>query len=63
MVQKGAAVRASKIGFVITMFIIKKTSGGFRPIINLKKLSDFLVKKHFKMEGLPTLEHLIMERD
>jgi hypothetical protein len=63
LLQKGAAVRASKIGFVSSMFIIKKASGGFRPIINLKKLNDFLVYRHFKMEGLPTLKHLIREGD
>jgi hypothetical protein len=63
LLQKGAAVRASRIGFVSSMFIIKKASGGFRPIINLKKLNEFLVYRHFKMEGLPTLRHLIRERD
>ncbi|XP_045036842.1 uncharacterized protein LOC116935930 [Daphnia magna] len=63
LLQKGAAVKASKIGFVSSMFIIKKASGGFRPIINLRKLNSFLVYRHFKMEGLPTLKHLIRERD
>ena len=63
LLQKGAAVRASRIGFVSSMFIIKKASGGFRPIINLKKLNEFLVYRHFKMEGLPTLRHLIRKRD
>ncbi|KAI9560527.1 reverse transcriptase [Daphnia sinensis] len=63
LLQKGAAVKACKIGFVSSMFIIKKASGGFRPIINLKNLNCFLVYRHFKMEGLPTLKHLIKERD
>jgi hypothetical protein len=63
LLQKGAAVRASKIGFVSSMFIIKKASGGFRPIINLKKLNDFLVYRQFKMEGLPTLKHFIRKGD
>jgi hypothetical protein len=63
LLQKRAAVRASKIGFVSSMFIIKKASRGFRPIINLKKLNYFLVYGYFKIEGLPTLKHFIMERD
>ena len=39
LIQKGAAVRVSRIQFVSQMFIIKKQSGGFRPIINLKSQS------------------------
>ena len=31
LIQKGAAVRVSRIQFVSQMFIIKKQSGGFRP--------------------------------
>ena len=63
LIQKGAAVRASRIRFVSQMFIIKKQSGGFRPIINLKSLNQFVVYRHFKMENLASLRHLIMKGD
>ena len=63
LIQKGAAVRVSRIQFVSQMFIIKKQSGGFRPIINLKSLNQFVVYRHFKMENLASLRHLIMKGD
>jgi hypothetical protein len=63
LIQKGAAVRASRIRFVSQMFIIKKQSGGFRPIINLKSLNQFIVYRHFKMENLASLRHLIVKGD
>jgi hypothetical protein len=63
LIQKGAVVRASTIRFVCQMFIIKKQSGGFRPIINLKSLNQFVVYRHFKMENLASLRHLIVKGD
>jgi hypothetical protein len=63
LIQKGAVVRASTIRFVCQMFTIKKQSGGFRPIINLKSLNQFVVYRHFKMENLASLRHLIVKGD
>ncbi|EFX73658.1 hypothetical protein DAPPUDRAFT_252904 [Daphnia pulex] len=39
--------------FVSGLFVIPKSSGGYRPIINLKRLNRLVEPKHFKMEALP----------
>lgn len=43
-------------------FLVKKESGKFRPVINLKKLNEFVEYNHFKME---TLQHFpkLMKRE
>ena len=43
LIDKGAIVKASSQTFVSTVFVIPKSSGGWRPIINLKQLNEFLV--------------------
>jgi len=52
MLLKGAIVRAQPKGFVCSMFVIPKKTKGYRPIINLKPLNQFLVHHHFKWKGL-----------
>lgn len=37
--------------------------GGWRPIINLKRLNSFLDVKHFKMEGINTLRDVLQKGD
>jgi hypothetical protein len=51
------------IQFVSQMFIIKKQSGGLRPIINLKSLNQFIVYRHFKVENLVSIRQLIVKGD
>lgn len=48
---------------VSAMFIIPKATRGFRPISNLKRLNKFLILRHFKMENINTLRHLIIKGD
>lgn len=42
LLSKGAVISASSIGFVSPLFVIPKKTGGFRPIINLKYLNEFI---------------------
>ena len=53
MLQKGAIRHASfnPGQFVSNLFIIPKKSGDLRPVINLKRLDEFVQYHHFKMEG------------
>ena len=45
------------------MFVRPKNTGGFRPIINLKELNQFIPYHHFKMEGLKDVKFLLRKRD
>lgn len=55
LLGKKAIIRSqSQGGFVSSLFVIPKKSGGHRPIINLKPLNDFIIYEHFKLENLET---------
>ena len=41
--------------FVPPIFIVKKSSGGTRLILNLKELNEFVKYEHFKMNGIKTI--------
>ena len=43
----------SKREFSSSLFLISKKDGGNQAVINLKDLNQFILYKHFKMEGLP----------
>lgn len=58
LLQKGAIIPCPGPGFVSSMFVIPKKVKGYRPIINLKPLNQYLVHNHFKMEGFHTVKHL-----
>ena len=64
LLEKGAVVRATQgQGFISSIFLIAKRSGGFRPIINLRGLNQFLIHQKFKMEGISTVRHTVREGD
>lgn len=42
-------------GLISSLFVIPKSSGGSRPIINLKPLDAFIAYEHLKMKGLEQL--------
>ena len=50
-------------GFVCSLFVIPKKSGGFRPIINLKPFNRFIRYEHFKMENLESVRFLLRKGD
>lgn len=59
IIRKGAVVEVGSQGFVSGFFLVPKSDGSWRPIINLKGLNSFLVYRHFKMEGLNNARHLV----
>ncbi|KZS10356.1 Uncharacterized protein APZ42_025183 [Daphnia magna] len=56
-------ISCSTDGFVSNMFAVPKSSGGWRPILNLKKLNSFVRYEHFKMEGMESIKYLICKND
>ena len=65
LLAKGAVTRLpdSEQCFVSGIFVIPKSSGGFRPITNLKGLNKFVEHQHFKMEGLNVLKDIVRKGD
>ena len=49
--------------FISQIFLVEKKDGGFRPIINLKRLNHHVRTEHFKMESLHLLPSLIQQED
>ena len=50
-------------GFINSIFLVPKTDGSWRPVLNLKALNWFVVKHHFKMESLRTVKGLVQPED
>ena len=50
-------------GFVCSLFVIQKKSGGFRPIVNLHELNQFIRYEHFKMENLDSARSFLRIED
>ena len=65
LLGKGAVVTvepaASEEGFYSTLFLVPKTDGRMRPVINLKALNFWVHPQHFKMEGIHTLRDIIAQ--
>lgn len=61
LLRKGAIVPTTlhPHGFVSNLFVVDKTDGGQRPVINLKDFNQWLVYRHFKMEGIHLLRDLL----
>lgn len=49
--------------FLSSYFLITKSDGSFRFVLNLKKLNEFIETKHFKLENGRTAERLISRTD
>ena len=65
MLKKGT-IMGAQLGqgeFLSNLFLVGKKDGGYRPVINLKMLNQFIPFLHFKMEGLSQLKHIIQEGD
>ena len=65
MLKKGAIMRTQPAQgeFLSNLFLMGKKDGGYRPVINLKMLNQFIPFLHFKMEGLSQLKRIIQEGD
>ena len=65
MMVKGAIQEASYRGrgFVSNVFLVPKKNGGQRPVIDLKKLNEYVYTEHFKMEGIHLLKDLLRKGD
>ena len=65
MLKKGAIMRTqpARGEFLNNLFLVGKKDGGYRPVINLKMLNQFIPFLHFKLEGLSQLKHIIQEGD
>lgn len=50
-------------GFYSDVFVVPKKDGGWRPIINLKRLNSFLGIPHFKMESIKSLKDVVLPGD
>ena len=61
LVCKGAIVPCSPVNgqFVSPIFLEPKASGGFRLILNLKRLNAFITPQHFKQEDYRTACRLV----
>ena len=63
LVEKGAITQVHDPQpqgcFYSTLFLVPKKGGQMRPVINLKKLNEWVVPQHFKMEGMGTLKELL----
>ena len=49
--------------FLSNIFVVPKSDNKYRPIINLKKLNNFVPYAHFKMEGLKDVKNILKEGD
>ena len=63
--EKGAIVKAQHCPgeFISNLFLVPKKTGDLRPVINLKPLNKFVVKRHFKMETISVARELINSND
>lgn len=61
----GAVERAASCidQFLSPFFVIRKSSGGWRFILNLKRLNKYILAPHFKMENWKTVVRLISPGD
>ena len=65
LLSRGAIkqIPKSQAKFLSRLFTVPKTSGGLRPVINLKPLNQFLHLQTFKMEGLSDLKVILGPND
>lgn len=50
-------------GFISNLFLVKNKGGGYRPVINLRELNQYVTYRHFKMEGIHCLRDLLQPVD
>jgi hypothetical protein len=63
---KNGVIVETSIEFLIWINLISlvpKPNGKWRLVVDMREVNRFMRKRHFKMEGIPTLQDLIMEKD
>ena len=53
----------SQATFISPMFVVPKSDGSWRPVINLKSLNQHVRARHFKMESIRTAKGLLCSGD
>jgi len=51
----------SPTSFISQLFLVKKKGGGFKPLVNLKGLNQYIGTEHFDMEELHLLPSLAQQ--
>lgn len=65
LLEKGAIkeISGNEVAYLSTIFTVPKKTGDLRPIINLKKLNEFVKYDHFKMETFKDVKEILMPND
>ena len=65
LIQKGAVSLVDRTPgkFISQLFVVPKSDGVLRPVVNLKALNKFIKKEHFKMECFHMIEDLVKQGD
>ena len=65
LVSKGAitSITDDGDGYVSQLFLVPKSDGSWRPVINLQGLNQFVSAQHFKMESVRTVKATIQKGD
>ena len=63
LVEKGAVapIKKHQVRLTSPLFVVPKSGGGWRPIIDLQQLNQYVDSPHFKMEGLHMLPSLLQQ--
>lgn len=62
LLQKGVMKRSNREerDFISLTLVTPKTDGGYKLILNLKSLNDYIEIEHFKIHGLEKILKLVM---
>lgn len=62
LLQKGVMKRSKReeTDFISLTLVTPKTDGGYKLILNLKSLNDYIEIEHFKIHGLEKILKLVM---
>lgn len=65
LLEKGAVKEVGPVQgqFISSIFTVPKRGGASRPVVNLKPLNKFVIRRRFKMESMATLRELLKEND
>ena len=61
--KKAITLSTNKQGFCSRIFPVPKKDGGWRPVLDLSDLNQYVITPHFKMESMINLKDLINPQD